>query len=199
MNPNSKEFTKACDTYCDAMAAKQGTKAALKKSGLSHSQADRAWYASELNPARTVAEPKFLDWTAAEQAAFVVEERAKGLSWGRIAIRTGFVPRTNSGPAGCLSEGQVQGLFSRTTGIAAEGTRSNKGGRHLQDNPLFYTGNRRGMGTEDAAPRKLNPADEKFQAAKDKVKSKLPAKVAAAKKAAAKAVAPVAAEEEVAS
>lgn len=180
MKTSDPKFAAACATYCRGMKDGKGSKQLLKATGLSHSQADRAWYVSELNPNRVISQaPKFAAMTEAAQDAFVLEMRVKGESWGRISLTIG------------LSESATQTRFSKAAGVAAEGLRVGKGGRFLEDDPRRYVGNQKGNGVQDPKPRTVTAEEAAKRADK---KSVLPAKLTAAKKRAAKATKPVAAE-----
>lgn len=176
MKSSDPKFQKACAAYCQGMKDGKGSKALLKATGLSHSQADRAWYVSPLNPNRVVPqEAKFAAMTDAQQDVFVLEMRTRNESWGRISLTIG------------LSESATQTRFSKASGIAAEGTRSGHGGRHLEDDPRRYVGNQKGNGVQDPKPRTVTAEEAAKRADK---KSVLPTKLAAAKKRAAKATKP---------
>jgi hypothetical protein len=184
MKQSDPKFAKACASYCQGMADGKGSKALLKATGLSHSQADRAWYLSPLNPKHvTDQSAQFAAMTEAQQNAFVIEMRTKGESWGRISLTIG------------LSESATQSRFSTAAGIAAEGLRVGRGGRFLEDDPRRYVGNQKGLGVQDPKPRTVTAEEAAKRADR---KSVLPAKLTAAKKRAAKATKPAKAEEQVA-
>lgn len=177
MKSSDPKFAKACQAYCQGMADGKGSKELLKATGLSHSQADRAWYVSELNPKRvTPMVSEFAAMTEAEQNLLVLKMRADGESWGRISLTIG------------LPEGTTQTRFSNAAGIAAEGLRVGKGGRFLEDDGTRYVGNQKGNGVEDPKPRTVTAQEAAKRAEK---KSVLPAKVKAAAKKAAQATKPV--------
>lgn len=157
-NPTAKELT----TYCDMMANGKGAVAALEATGLSHAQADLAWYGDARNPQHVVpnsvklppvpgkAEPGYE--VAMRQAGLAVATLRSGeadgtrYSWGQIAVLCG------------VPESAVRRYF-KATGLDSAGTRKGRGGRWLADEPRYYTGGHKGVGVEDAAPRKLNPAE----------------------------------------
>lgn len=175
MNQSDPKFAAATKQYCKMMADGKGSKVALKATGLSHSQADRAWYISDLNPKKVTFDPKFATLPEAAQRVRVLEMRAAKLSWGHISLITG------------LTESRTQAVFSTTAGVAAEGTRSGKGGRFLAGEPRLYLGNRKGIGIEAPKPRAVDVT--KLAADADKVKSVIPAKLATLKRSAVKRVA----------
>lgn len=180
MKTTDPRYQKAITAYCQGMKDGKGSKNLLKATGLSHSQADRAWYVSPLNPNRVVDQSaKFAAMSEAAQGVWVLELRADGQSWGRISLTIG------------LSESATQTRFSTVAGIAAEGLRVGRGGRYLEDDPRRYVGNQKGNGVQDPKPRTVT-AEEALKRA-DK-KSVLPAKLTLAKKRAAKATKPVKAE-----
>jgi len=175
MKSNDPKFSAACKQYCQGMKDGKGSKVLLKATGLSHSQADRAWYASELNPNRVISQAtEFAAMTEEQKNAFVISMRIAKASWGKISLTTGE------------SESATQTRFSRSSGIAAEGLRVGKGGRFLEDEPRRYLGNRKGLGIEDAKPRMVKPEEAMKDA--DKVKSVLPTKLRSVAKRAAVSV-----------
>lgn len=84
-----------------------------------------------------------------------------GKSWGHISIVLGWFDPAAPSTSG---ENTVQRLFPIATrqvageAVAAEGTRSRKGGRWLKDDPRLYQGNHKGNGVEDERPRQVDPA-----------------------------------------
>lgn len=173
-----KGFDKALARYCDLMADGKGAEAALEATGLSHAQADLAWYGDERNPQHVVPNSIKLPEVphkgddgyevAFRRAGLVVAELRAGehtahpdqkLSWGQIAVVTG------------KTESWVRRAFT-ATGIDSKGTRKGRGGRWLSDEPRFYLGNRKGIGVEDAQPKRLNP--DEVARTSDKATSKLP-------------------------
>lgn len=172
MKTTDPRYQKAITAYCQGMKDGKGSKALLKATGLSHSQADRAWYISPLNPNQVKDQSvAFAAMTDAAQDAFVIEMRVKGESWGRISLTIG------------LSESATQTRFSKAAGIAAEGLRVGRGGRFLEDDGSRYLGNQKGLGVQDPKPRTVTHAEAQKRAER---KSVLPAKLTAAKKRAAK-------------
>lgn len=171
MNSTDPKFSKATAKYCDLMAAGKGSKEALRMTGLSHSQGDRAWYADPRNPNAVKVRPTFPTLPEDTQVREIVEMRAgahadypgKKLSWGRISVIT------------TLAEGRIATLFGSGTGVAREGTRIGRGGRWLEGEPRFYKGNRKGIGVEAPKPRELDP--EAVAKAADDAKSVIPARL----------------------
>lgn len=178
-----KAFDRALKRYCDLMADGKGAEAALESTGLSHAQADLAWYGDERNPQHVepgsvklpAVPPKGDDGyeVAFRRAGHIVASLRIGehpdfegqkLSWGQIAVVTG------------KPESWVRRAFT-ATGIDSKGTRKGKGGRWLSDEPRYYLGNRKGIGVEDAQPKRLDP--NKVAQNADKAKSVLPGKVQA--------------------
>lgn len=174
-----KAADKALKRYCDLMADGKGTKAALEATGLSHAQADLAWYGDPRNPNHVVPNSvKLPEVPDKDSDGYIVALRRRGLmvaemrvgehtshkgkllSWGQIAVVAG------------LTESAVRAAF-KATGIDSAGTRKGRGGRWLSDEPRFYTGNRKAIGVEDAAPRRLNPTE--VMATSGEAKSVLPA------------------------
>lgn len=141
MKQGEAGYEKALQQYCNMMADKKGAKRALAETGLSHVQADFAWLRDPRNPRHVEPDPAFAKLDEAGQATYVVEQRAAGKSWGVIAVLCN------------RSEHWVRTTFSTAAGVAAEGTRTNNGGRYLEGRAELYTGNRKGLGVEDAAPR----------------------------------------------
>lgn len=173
-----KAFDKALAAYCDLMADGKGAPAALEATGLSHAQADLAWYGDERNPQHVKPNSiKLPDVPAKGDDGYEVQFRRAGLvvaelragehatypehklSWGQIAVVVG------------KSESWVRRAFT-ATGLDSKGTRKGRGGRWLADEPRFYTGNRKGIGVEDAQPRRLDP--RQVMATADKAVSVLP-------------------------
>jgi hypothetical protein len=103
---------------------------------LTHQKLDRAWYLNGLLEAGKVERTKFAGMTEAAQGVRVAALRAEGLSWGQVSLRIG------------VSEGRTQGIFERTTQVAAQGTRTQKGGRFFKGEKEFYKGNHKGFGVE---------------------------------------------------
>ena len=152
-------FARACATYCQMMADGAGIKAALEATGLSHAQADLAWYESELNttPSRvwrgSVELPPKPDEGETEvwlrRVGLIVGQLYAGtheqypdrqLSWGAI----GIVTDTN--------ESFVSRAF-KATGLDRKGMRKGRGGRWLGDEPRLYTGNHKAHGVQSDKPR----------------------------------------------
>lgn len=175
-------FKKALSKYCDLMAEGKGAERALEATGLSHAQADLAWYGDKRN--QQYVEPGSIKLpdvphkddpgyeVAFRRAGLVVVDLRAGLhpkfpeqklSWGQIAVVTG------------KSESWVRRAFT-ATGLDSKGTRKGKGGRWLADEPRFYTGNRKGIGVEHAQPRRLDPVA--VMKTSDKAVSVLPTKAA---------------------
>jgi hypothetical protein len=183
--------TKACRVYCDAKAEgksnAEGLKLAQKVTQIGHALVGLAWYADTRNPAHTPVLEVSVDQ---RPVAAVLLRDGKGwngelvgkkLSWGRICIALGmFNPEDARSP-----EGQVRSLFSVEAKISSEGTRIGAGGRWLNGEPRFYTGNHKSLGVEDAKPRQLDPNE--VMAGADTYKSKLDRIAAAKARAAAKA------------
>lgn len=176
-NENPEAFEKACKLYCKGMALRlkdrnaPTAKLLLKQLDLSHSQADLAWYVSELNPERV--EAASIEPTSENvvllRAGKHPEYPDRVMSWGYIACAIG------------KPEGTVRNLFGQGAGIAAEGTRSGKGGAFLNKEPRFYLNANKRAGVEDEKPRLLDPNEVAAKSAD--YEPKLP-KIAAAKKAA---------------
>lgn len=183
---DSKAFEKALAEYCDLMDAGKGAVAALEATGLSHAQADLAWYGDKRNPNHvtpgSVKLPQVPEKDAPgyevalrKQGLVVAELRAgthtkfkeQKLSWGQIAVVCG------------TSESHVRRAFT-ATGLDSKGTRKGKGGRWLSDEPRYYVGNRKGIGVEHARPKSLNPTEVARTAGE--AKTILPAKVEALRK-----------------
>jgi hypothetical protein len=177
-NTDPKAFDKSLGRYCDLMADGKGAEAALEATGLSHAQADLAWYGDERNPQHVKPNSIKLPEVPSKgddgfevqfrRAGLVVAELRAGehkqhpdqkLSWGQIAVVCG------------KTESWVRRAFT-ATGIDSKGTRKGKGGRWLSDEPRFYLGNRKGIGVEDAQPKRLDP--NQVAASADKAKTKLP-------------------------
>jgi hypothetical protein len=152
------KFQAACERYCEMMADGQGSKAALDATGLSHAQADIAWYESPLNPAQVVRgsvtipevpgkdEPGYE--VAINRIGLIVAELRNGtheaypeqkLSWGQIGIVTN------------TTESTVRRYF-RTSGISDKGMRKGRGGRFLAGDPRGYLGNHKSHGIQAANP-----------------------------------------------
>jgi AraC-like DNA-binding protein len=177
-----KAFAKALATYCDMMADGKGAKRALEATGLSHAQADLAWYGDSRNPNRV--EPKSVVLpplpgskepgyeVALQLRGLIVAELRAGthplcvkrqgeqLSWGQIAVVVGLPAST------------VERYFKAATGLSADGMRKGHGGRYLGDEPRYYTGNRKAIGVEDPNPKRLDI--KALQATADTVTSVLP-------------------------
>lgn len=175
--------------YTDGMAAGKGSKASLAaakavapEGKFSHSRADRAWYADPRNPKGI--KPGSLPCPATDDARSkaVVKYRAAGMSWGFIAIGMGHG----------LTERACENLFDKA-GVAAQGTRTGKGGRFVADDGRLYAGNHKGAGVEAADRKALralreDPAALKAYLAKaDQYESVLPTLLKGKAKAAKKA------------
>jgi len=159
---DSKAFAAALKAYCDMMAEGKGAVVALEATGLSHAQADLAWYGDERNPQHVVPNSvKLPDIPDRDDAGYEVALRRRGLvvadlrtgehpkasgplSWGQIAVVCG------------VSESAVRKAFT-ATGLDSKGTRKGRGGRWLSDEPRYYLGNRKGIGVEHARPKSLDP------------------------------------------
>lgn len=176
-------FQKALAKYCDLMDAGKGAVAALEATGLSHAQADLAWYGDHRNPQYVEPESVTLPVlpskgedgyeVALRRQGLVVAELRKGLhpkhegnelSWGQIAVVCG------------TSESHVRRAFT-ATGLDSKGTRKGRGGRWLSDEPRFYLGNRKGIGVEHARPKSLDPNE--VARTSDKAVSIIPKRVEA--------------------
>lgn len=150
-------FERACASYCQLMADGVGAEEALTQTGLSHAQADIAWYESDLNPNRVVrGSVKLLKrpddgetevWL--RTVGLAVGELYAGthsthpdqqLSWGQI----GIVTDTN--------ESFVRRAF-KATGLDSKGMRKGRGGRWLDDEPRLYSGNHKAHGVQADKPR----------------------------------------------
>jgi hypothetical protein len=176
MKKSDPGYPAAAKRYCQMRADGKGEAEARKATGLSHVQGDYLWLRDERNTKTGVTfDPDFATLSEAEKDVYVAKLRAEEpqWSWGRITARI----RMDD------NEAEVKARFGAATGIAAEGTRSKRGGRWLKDDKRLYTGNRKSIGIEDKAPRKVDP--EAIQATADKVKTVLPKRVAAAAKKAA--------------
>lgn len=179
--------TAAQKVYCDLMAAGKGHKAALEASGLSAYWAAFAWYADSRNANRVeggsvklpTVPPASADGheVALRRAGLVVAELRAGLhpshkgtklSWGQIAVVCN------------VPEGQVRRAFKAATGLSSQGQRKGHGGRYLAGEPRFYSGNRKGIGVEAEAPRRLDP--NKVAAEAENAKTVLPQAVAKVRK-----------------
>lgn len=180
-----KAFAKALQSYCDLMAEGKGAVAALEATGLSHAQADLAWYGDARNPnyvePESVTLPPLPDRSedgyevALRRQGLIVAELRAGthpkandtkLSWGQIAVMCG------------TNESHVRRAFT-ATGLDSKGTRKGRGGRWLSDEPRYYLGNRKGIGVEDANPKRLDP--NKVASTADKAVSVLPKRIDALK------------------
>lgn len=157
----------ACKVYCDSMAAGKGvaesTAKAIGTHKVGHAILDLAWYADPRNTSGS-ATPN-LNVAPADRGAAALDLRAgngwqgalvgQRLSWGRITVALGYWnpadPKSN--------EGQVRAQFGTTAGLASEGMRIGRGGRRLNNQPLFYTGTHKVHGVEDPKPRALDPAE----------------------------------------
>lgn len=186
----ANDKAKACKVYCDQKADGKSNQIAGEKAKavttIGHSILDLAWYADSRNPqfvpdlgikpedrqAAVIALRAGLGWKGALEG--------RKLSWGMLVIALGYWNPSDPKSA----EGQVRTMFGSNAGIASEGTRIGRGGRWLNNEPRFYTGNHKGAGVEDAKPRALDP-DEVMAGAAD-YKAKLPTiakrKVTAAKR-----------------
>jgi hypothetical protein len=158
-----KAFDRALRQYCDMMAAGKGAKVALEATGLSHAQADLAWYGDPRNPNHVergcvplpLPDSKADGYEVAlRRAGLVVAQlrsgehpKAKGerMSWGQIAVMVGKPAAT------------VERYFTFATGLSPDGMRKGKGGRFLAGEPRYYVGNRKGIGVEHERPRSLDP------------------------------------------
>lgn len=168
MKKGTPEYTKGIKRYCDAMAAKKGSKEALRMSGFkSHMQPALAWYADDRNPNHVKADSAF-PTDQAKADLRVAELRNDGMSWGQIVV-IGSYP----------NETQVRNAFGRATGLAAEGLRKNRGGRFLKRDGRFYQGNRKGMGYQHEVGTQADP--EKALVGADKATDKIPDRIAKAK------------------
>lgn len=174
MKNSDPKFKAALKSYCDQMAAGKGSAQALKATGLNHCQADLAWYADVRNPKAVKYDPKFATMTETAQTAYLVRLRLEKVSWGCLAVITGW------------SESKVRNFWGRTTGLASEGLRIGRGGRFLSAQPLYYRGNMKGIGLESPKPRSEDP--RQVLARSETATSKLPALVKGARKGAAKRV-----------
>jgi len=165
--------TKACKAYVaaklDGKSNKEATALANKAGKAGHSLLDLSWYfaSKQVEPL----EGNFPHEATGETAQAIVALRGgagyngkyegRRLSWGHISICLGwFNPSAPStGP-----ENEVQRLFPHCTkvvageAVAAEGTRSGKGGRWMKDDPRLYQGNHKGNGVEAEKPRLVDPA-----------------------------------------
>jgi hypothetical protein len=167
------------------MDAGKGAVAALEATGLSHAQADLAWYGDKRNPNHvtpgSVKLPPVPEKgddgyeVALRMQGLVVAELRAGahakfpeekLSWGQIAVVCG------------TTESHVRRAFT-ATGLDSKGTRKGRGGRWLSDEPRYYVGNRKGIGVEDAQPKRLNPVEVARTAAD--AQSVLPKRIATLK------------------
>lgn len=173
-----KKAETALKRYCDMMAEGKGAPEALEATGLSHAQADLAWYGDTRNKNHvvpgsvtlpTVPEKDAQGYEVAmRRCGLVVAQLRAGehtayqdrkLSWGQIAVVCG------------TNESAVRRYF-KATGLDSKGTRKGRGGRWLSDEPRFYVGNHKGVGVEDANPKRLDP--KQVMAEADTYKSKLP-------------------------
>ena len=176
MDDAQAQRTAACKAYVaakqDGKSNKEATLAANKAGKAGHSLLDLSWYyaSKQVEPL----EGDFRHEATGETAQAIVALRGgagwKGkyegrrLSWGHISICLGWFNPTapSTGP-----ENEVQRLFPHCTkqvageAVAAEGTRSGKGGRWLKDDPRLYVGNHKGNGVEDEKPRLVDPANLK--------------------------------------
>lgn len=159
--------TKACQKYVELRAAgenvKTATAAAERIAKVGHSLLDLSWYAAngttpELPPVKP--EDRHACMVALRGGAgwngqFVGQQ----LSWGRISIAMGlFNPKAPS----TAGENAVQREFVLATkavggeAIAAEGTRSGRGGRYLDGDARLYQGGHKRAGVELEKPRQAD-------------------------------------------
>lgn len=164
--------TKACKAYVaaklDGKSNKEATLMANKAGKAGHSLLDLSWYAASKQvepisgnfPHEATGETAQAIVALRGGAGFKGKYAGRRLSWGHISICLGwFNPAAPStGP-----ENEVQRLFPHCTKVvagelvAAEGTRSGKGGRWLKDDPRLYVGNHKGNGVEHEKPRQVDP------------------------------------------
>jgi hypothetical protein len=186
----------AVKIYCDAKAAGKSNqealdaaKAAAGEVGIGHSICDLNWYADPRNPAVVKPIPGGVPVAQHGDAAVALRGGAgwvghyEGvpLSWGKITIALGlFTYGDLKSP-----EGKVSTLSSQASGLAREGQRIGRGGRHLSNDPALYVGNHKSIGVEDPKPRSVDR--EALKAGADTYTSKVKA-IAAKKAAAAKRV-----------
>lgn len=181
-----KAYQKALEAYCQGMADGKGAKTLLKETGLSHAQADLAWYGSPLNPSRV--EPNSIKLpvvpskgddgyeVALRRVGLIMGELTQGehaaypgrkLSWGYIAVATG------------TTESFCRRAF-KATGLSDQGMRRGRGGRWLGDDPRGYVGNHKGHGIQAAQPRQA--VTKEFVAKANEWEPELPKAVASLRK-----------------
>lgn len=160
MKRNDPALPKALDGYCKAREAGMGEKEARAKFDLDHVKADFAWAAYKGNTKSYVAPIQgWAAMSATAQDAQIVALRAKGMSWGRIAVATGYHPVPAQCGTGSLTEAEVSKRFSLAAGIAREGTRTGKGGRWLANDQALYVGRHKGVGVEAPKPLAVDRAE----------------------------------------
>jgi len=156
---------KACNAYVaakkDGKSNVEAKQVAHKIAKVGHSLLDLSWYATKFQALGT-----FAQVAEGETAQAIVALRGgagwngkhvgQRLAWGPISICLGWFNPSDPSTAG---ENAVQRLFPICTKVvagvpvAAEGTRSGKGGRWLADDPQLYVGNHKGHGVEEEKPR----------------------------------------------
>ena len=166
--------TKACKAYVaakmDGKSNKEATALANAAGKAGHSLLDLSWYfaSQQVEPLKGFFPHSATEGETAQAivalrggAGYEGKYEGRRLSWGHISICLGwFDPNSPStGP-----ENEVQRLFPHCTkvvageAVAAEGTRSGKGGRWMKDDPRLYQGNHKGNGVEAEKPRQVDPA-----------------------------------------
>lgn len=168
MRGSQAEIRKMQDKAVQMKLAGKGWKEIWEKTGLTHSQADLAWYRYQAQQNGTYIPEKFQAMNEEQQARWILEQRVSGVSWGVMHAST-EVP-----------ESKLRTIFERNHGVASAGLRIGKGGRFLtydgHGEPRYYLGNRKGIGVE-FRPDAQRPDPEKVAATADQAKSTLPQKL----------------------
>lgn len=172
MSQATEDRIAACKAYVEAKlegrSNKEATAAANKIGVAGHSLLDLSWYfANGKTP--VLPDAPFAHTVEGAGEAIVALHSGKGwkgkfegdrLSWGRISVALGWFNPADPSTSG---ENEVQRLFPHATkavlgeALAAEGMRTNHGGRWLKDDPRYYNGTHKGNGVEVERPRQVDP------------------------------------------